>query len=103
MPVAAIKLSGLSALDQEELKDLVGNAAEFKEPVVPEGTLAEPATITAIVRLGSLVIASIAAYGIRKRSLSKSVFVNQIDRGRSAKLDAFRMWTRGFRGLRDRN
>ena len=68
-------IAGLSSLDEEELRDAIGDV-EFDEPVVPEGTLAEPATITAIVTLGSLAIAALAAYlsKRRRRYLLKQAF-----------------------------
>lgn len=58
---------GLSALDKAELSDQFGAAVSFVEPEVPEGNLAEPATIAAVVSLGSLAIGVLAAYVSKRR------------------------------------
>lgn len=60
-------ISGLSSLDEEELREALGNNVDFNEPDVPEGTLAEPATITAIVILGSMSLATFALWLSKKR------------------------------------
>ncbi|MFN0139086.1 MAG: hypothetical protein ACKVQW_03230 [Pyrinomonadaceae bacterium] len=55
-------ISGLTPLDEEQLRELLEDAVEFDEPQVPEGTLAEPATITAIIALSSMAIGALAVY-----------------------------------------
>ena len=58
-----IQFEGLNALDAEELKAVMGSSGlELDEPAVPEGTLAEPATITAILALGPTAIATLALW-----------------------------------------
>jgi hypothetical protein len=68
-------ISGLNSLDEVELRDVLGEGVEFDEPEVPEGTLAEPGTITAIVIIGKLTIAALAVYlskGRRRAALKKN-------------------------------
>ncbi|MBD2318055.1 hypothetical protein [Phormidium tenue] len=60
-------ISGLNSLDEEELREVLGEEVEFEEPKVPEGSLAEPATIAAIVTLGSLAITALAIYLSKSR------------------------------------
>lgn len=69
-------ISGLNSLDEEELREALSENVEFEEPEVPEGTLAEPATIVAIVTLGSLTIAALAAYlsKARRRTILTHTF-----------------------------
>ena len=62
MKAPNLMISGLSSLDEEEMKEALGDAVEFDEPEVPEGSLAEPATITAIVTLGAMAISALAVY-----------------------------------------
>ena len=62
--MAATKLiiPGLSSLDEEELRELLGDQVTFQEPEVPEGSLAEPTTIIAVIVLGSIALNGLAAY-----------------------------------------
>jgi len=60
-------IRGLSSLDEEELREALGDNVEVNEPEVPEGTLAEPATITAIIILGSMTIGALALWLSKKR------------------------------------
>lgn len=62
MKAPKLIISGLSSLDEEEMKEALGDAVEFNEPEVPEGSLAEPATITAIVTLSAMAISALAVY-----------------------------------------
>ena len=62
MEAPKLIISGLSSLDEEQLKEALGDEVEFDEPEVPEGTLAEPATITAIVTLSAMAISALAVY-----------------------------------------
>ena len=55
-------VGGLSALDKEELELQLGAAIGFVEPSVPQGTLAEPATIAAVITLGSIAITAFGAW-----------------------------------------
>jgi hypothetical protein len=61
------EIGGLSGLDQEELQELLHEKVQFEEPSVPEGTLAEPATIAAIVTLGSGVLFAFATWLSKRR------------------------------------
>lgn len=62
MEAPKLIISGLSSLDEEEMKESLGDAVEFDEPQVPEGTVAEPATITAVVTLTAMAISALAVY-----------------------------------------
>jgi hypothetical protein len=76
MKAPKLIISGLSGLDEEEMKEALGDAVEFDEPDVPEGSLAEPATISAIVTLSAMVISALAVYlnkPRRKYLLQKAV------------------------------
>lgn len=64
---ATFEIGGLSDLDREELQDILKDQVQFDEPEVPEGTLAEPATIAAIVTLGSGVLAAFAIWLSKRR------------------------------------
>ncbi len=64
----SLTIHGLSKLDAEELRDTVGiEGVALQEPPTPEGTLAEPATITAVIVLGSIALGSLAAWLCKKR------------------------------------
>jgi hypothetical protein len=84
MRATKLIIGGLSSLDEEELREALGEEVEFDEPAVPEGTLAEPATITAIITLGSLAIAALATYLSKGRRsyLHKETFRIQHPDGR---------------------
>jgi hypothetical protein len=73
MESSKLIISGLNSLDEVELSEALGENVEFEEPDVPEGSAAEPATIAAIVTLGSLSIAALAVYlsKARRRSVLK--------------------------------
>jgi hypothetical protein len=61
-------LEGLNSLDAEELKEAVGvQAVEFVAPEVPEGTIAEPTAITALITLTPIVAATVSAYLAKPR------------------------------------
>ncbi len=60
-------LKGLSELDAEELSEALGADAEIVEPEVPEGTIAEPATISAIIMLSPLVIGALTVWMSKPR------------------------------------
>ena len=62
MEAPKLIISGLSSLDEEQMKESLGDAVVFDEPEVPEGTLAEPATITAIITLSAMAISALAVY-----------------------------------------
>jgi hypothetical protein len=67
-------ISGLTTLDEEELREaLPEGQVDTVRSTVPEGTLAEPATITAIVTLGSIALAGLSAWlsKARRRRVSK--------------------------------
>ena len=66
------EIGGLSGLDQEELQELLHEKVQFEEPSVPEGTLAEPATIAAIVTLGSGVLFAFATWLSKRRRGSRT-------------------------------
>jgi hypothetical protein len=70
-------IAGLSSLDKEELEEAIGKTAlETYQPEVPEGSLAEPATITAILTLGSFATVAFATWaskGRRRKLLKGSV------------------------------
>jgi hypothetical protein len=70
MESSKLIISGLNSLDQVELSKALGENVEFEEPEVPEGAAAEPATIAAIVTLGSLSIAALAVYLSKPRQRS---------------------------------
>ena len=56
-------LTGLNSLDEEELKEALGDSGmEVVKPKVPEGSLAEPATITVVLYLGSIALTSLAVW-----------------------------------------
>jgi hypothetical protein len=73
MEHSKLVLSGLSSLDEEELLEALGkDQVEFIKAKPPEGSLAEPATITAVIVLTSAGIAALTAYlakGRRRRIL----------------------------------
>jgi hypothetical protein len=82
MAATTLEFIGLSALDQEELQQIGSSDVTFIEPQVPEGMLAEPATIAAIVTLGSLSLVTLAAYlaqGRRRHLLKRSVRITHPD------------------------
>lgn len=72
-------IEGLNPLDAEELQEaLRDKGMEIKQPATPEGTLAEPATITVILTLGSFAAVDFALWlskGRRRRLLKRSVRV----------------------------
>jgi len=74
---AKLYIAGLSSLDKEELEEVIGKSAlETYEPEVPEGTLAEPVTITAILTLGSFATVAFATWaskGRRRKLLKRTV------------------------------
>ena len=76
-------ITGLSSLDQEELAKAIGkDAFETYQPEVPEGTLAEPATITAILTLGSFATVAFATWaskGRRHKLLKNNVKITHKD------------------------
>ena len=51
-----LELTGLSDLDTEELLVAMGDHVDLRRPEVPEGTLAEPATVVAIITIGSPIV-----------------------------------------------
>lgn len=68
MSETELVISGLGNLDAEELRDALGeNSLRLVRPEVPEGTLAEPTTITAVIVLGSIALSSLAAWICKKR------------------------------------
>lgn len=82
MSTQTLEFVGLSSLDQEELREVAGEVVTFQEPEVPEGMLAEPATIAAIVTLGSLSLVTLAAYLAqprRRRMLRHAVRITHAD------------------------
>jgi len=76
-------ITGLNALDKEELEEAIGKTAfEAYQPEVPEGNLAEPATITAILTLGSFATVAFATWaskGRRRKLLRRSVKISYSD------------------------
>lgn len=58
---------GLSELDAEEIQEALDDKVEIVEPDVPEGTIAEPATIAAIVTISPLIIGALAMWLSKKR------------------------------------
>jgi hypothetical protein len=64
-------ITSMTTLDEEELREaLPEGQVKTVRPTVPEGTLAEPATITAVVTLGSITLAGLSAWlskGRRRR------------------------------------
>jgi hypothetical protein len=66
-------VEGLNPLDAEELKEALGDKGmELRQPEVPEGTLAEPATITVILTLGSFAAVDFALWLSKGQSSSAS-------------------------------
>jgi|SRR5689334_12862301 len=58
-----LALDGLNALDAEELKEALGNeSVQLTQPEAPEGNLAEPTTISALITLSPLVAGLVAAW-----------------------------------------
>ena len=80
MKSAELVISGLSSLDEEELREALGGGSgdriTFSRPEVPEGSLAEPATITAVVTLGSIGLSALAAWlsKARRRRIARGKF-----------------------------
>jgi hypothetical protein len=68
-------ITGLTTLDEVELRDaLPEGEVETMHSTVPEGTLAEPATITAIVQIGGSIALGLLSLWIsktRRRRVSK--------------------------------
>jgi hypothetical protein len=74
MPDTELIITGMTTLDEVELrKALPAGGVETIRGTVPEGTLAEPATITAVVTLGSLALTALSAWIVkgRRRRVSK--------------------------------
>jgi hypothetical protein len=68
MASTRLAISGLSSLDAEELREaLGGDTLQIVRPESPEGTLAEPVTITAIIVLGSIALTNLAVWICKKR------------------------------------
>lgn len=68
MSSTQLVISGLGKLDAEELREALGeNGVSLAEPETPEGALAEPATITAVIVLGSIALGALAAWLCKKR------------------------------------
>ena len=74
-------ISGLSSLDEEELLEAVGDkAVQFVRPEAPEGTLAEPGTITVIIVLGTIALNGLVAWLAKGRRRRTSNFRYRIVR-----------------------
>jgi hypothetical protein len=68
MGESTMTLAGLGSLDQAELDAaLDGQGVRFQAATVPEGSLPEPATIAAVVTLGSVALATLAAWLAKPR------------------------------------
>src|SRR5258708_7262112 len=78
-----LHIEGLNPLDAEELKAAINNnGLELFQPEAPEGTIAEPATITAILTLGAFTAVDLATWiskGRRRRVLKRSVKIAHPD------------------------
>jgi len=76
-------LTGLNSLDEQELIEALGtNGVEIVKPEVPEGSLAEPATITVVLYLGSIALTSLAVWlskGRRRKVLAATQKVVRAD------------------------
>jgi hypothetical protein len=70
-------ITGLTTLDEVELREALPEAeVETMQSTVPEGTLAEPATIAAIVTLGSMALKPLTLWILKRwrRRVSKLRF-----------------------------
>ena len=67
MESVKIVIPGLTELDEEELRELLPEGVEFDRPETPEGSLAEPTTITAIIILAPLAITTLALWASKAR------------------------------------
>jgi hypothetical protein len=80
---AELVIGGLSALDREELKEILSpDQVAFNEPGIPEGSLAEPAAIAAIIVLTPITIAALGLYfgrKIRLHTFDESVEITRPD------------------------
>jgi hypothetical protein len=79
MAAPTLIISGLTSLDEAELLEkLPETYVETHKTAVPEGSLAEPATITAIVTLGSVTIAGLTAWLAKPRRRKISSFTYKL-------------------------
>src|SRR5262245_2356251 len=62
-----IHVSGLSSLDVEELREVLGETVTFQQAEVPEGTLAEPVTTLALIKLSVVALGVLAAWLAKPR------------------------------------
>ena len=70
-----LMITGLSSLDQEESAEAIGDdSVQFSRPDVPEGTLAEPATISAVIALGTIALNGLVVWLSKARRKHTSAF-----------------------------